>query len=388
MTLSERLDQASGRPAGFDYVRLILACSVLVWHSIVTSYGNAAQDEVQVGPWRPLVSLILPMFFALSGFLVAGSLERSRSLIGFLGLRVIRIYPALTAEVLLSALILGPLQTTLPLPDYFTDATFFRYLVNVTGHISYELPGVFLDNPNPQRVNGQLWTVPFELLCYIALAGLAALGLSRRPAAFTVGIAALWVAALGYFIARHGWGEDRPPTGLPGLMLIVTFLFGIALYLWRDRMAWNAPLGVACAAIGVTLLWFPPFGDFLAPLPIAYVTIWLGLMNPRRVSVLKTADYSYGIFLYGYAIQQAYMSIGPALHHPAINVALALPTTCACAALSWHLIERPALALRDPLRRLEVRYLGLRRRFLPVMPDVLATRLLARIGQRARQHAA
>jgi peptidoglycan/LPS O-acetylase OafA/YrhL len=61
---------AQGRPGGFDYMRLILALLVICWHSVVTTYGDEFQDEVWGSGWRVAWAVILPMFFALSGFLV------------------------------------------------------------------------------------------------------------------------------------------------------------------------------------------------------------------------------------------------------------------------------------------------------------------------------
>lgn len=98
---------AAGRTTGFDYMRLVLATAVLCTHSIDVSYGVKFTIEFANGPIRPLIALLLPMFFALSGFLVAGSLERCRSLVSFMGLRVIRLAPALAFETVLAALILG-----------------------------------------------------------------------------------------------------------------------------------------------------------------------------------------------------------------------------------------------------------------------------------------
>src|ERR1700761_7226647 len=125
------------------------------------------------------VAFLLPMFFALSGFLVAGGHERSNTLITFFGLRIFRIMPALTVEVLLSALILGPLLTTVTRTDYFVNPEFWSYFLNVIGGIHYYLSGVFLANP-VTVVNGQLWTVRWELVCYIVLAVLAIAGIFQR----------------------------------------------------------------------------------------------------------------------------------------------------------------------------------------------------------------
>ena len=82
-TLAERFAETGGRPSGFDYLRIILALSVVALHSVITTKGVAADVMMWETPLRPLLRAVLPMFFALSGFLVAGSLERCRSLISF-----------------------------------------------------------------------------------------------------------------------------------------------------------------------------------------------------------------------------------------------------------------------------------------------------------------
>jgi peptidoglycan/LPS O-acetylase OafA/YrhL len=42
MTLAEKLVQAAGRPAGFDYMRLILALAVVSFHTVDLTYGQRA----------------------------------------------------------------------------------------------------------------------------------------------------------------------------------------------------------------------------------------------------------------------------------------------------------------------------------------------------------
>ena len=113
-------------------MRLALATGVIWLHSIEVADGMRAALAVW-GSWgRPFVAVILPMFFALSGFLVAGSLQRNKSLISFLGLRVIRLVPALFVEVTLSAIILGPIFTEYKLISYFSYKEFFEYFLNIT----------------------------------------------------------------------------------------------------------------------------------------------------------------------------------------------------------------------------------------------------------------
>jgi len=126
----------------------------MLLHSFSTSYGASAGDQIATGPFRPLVCFLLPAFFALSGFLVAGSLVRN-DLLSFGALRFLRIFPALIGEVVISALIIGPVFPILSLNQYFTNQTFYKYFLNVIGYIHYQLPGVFLGVPLNAMVNQQ-----------------------------------------------------------------------------------------------------------------------------------------------------------------------------------------------------------------------------------------
>src|SRR3979409_2478824 len=105
-TIAETMT-ARGNTSGFDYLRMFLAVSVLFFHSFAVSYGRLGEAFLYERPLRGLIVLVIPMFFALSGFLVAGSYYRTRDLKKFVMLRVLRIAPALIVEVILCALILG-----------------------------------------------------------------------------------------------------------------------------------------------------------------------------------------------------------------------------------------------------------------------------------------
>ena len=121
-------DHMTRPTSGFNYLRIILALSIVAWHSRTVTLlpqGTLTQEEVIAQVWAQLrapLALVLPMFFALSGFLVAGSLNRTR-LDSFVALRIFRIVPALAVEVILSAIVLGPLFTTFSYNQYFSDSS-------------------------------------------------------------------------------------------------------------------------------------------------------------------------------------------------------------------------------------------------------------------------
>jgi peptidoglycan/LPS O-acetylase OafA/YrhL len=124
---------------GFDFVRVVLALSVLGWHEIEVFTG-----DVDFIGWPGLWMLhraVLPMFFGLSGFLVAGSAQRL-TLGRFAINRGFRIVPALAVEILLSAIVIGPLTTSVTISRYFGDVAFWTYLLNIVGIVHFRLPGV------------------------------------------------------------------------------------------------------------------------------------------------------------------------------------------------------------------------------------------------------
>lgn len=348
VTLDKRWNDVGGRPSGFDYMRLTLATLVVLTHTVIIGEGRPAHAAIWEQPGvRSLHAMILPAFFALSGFLVAGSLERCRTLISFIGLRALRIAPALVVETVLSAFLLGALFTTLPLKEYVTSREFFSYMLNMVGDVHYRLPGVFARNPYPNFVNGQLWTLPAELRCYLVLAILAGASIVYRPKLLLPLV--LVATALTPYYVSNVLRADRMMTVSPEV-LILAFLYGVILFLNRKRAPWSAGVGVLAFAAAFICLAIPDM-DAFAALPIAYVTVCIGLLNPPR-RFLFAADYSYGIFLYGYPIQQAVVAaLGPMPWWE--NMALAFPIIVVFAGLSWHFVEKPALRLRKTMIELE-----------------------------------
>jgi peptidoglycan/LPS O-acetylase OafA/YrhL len=336
-SLADKFRDAGGRPSGFDYLRICLSVLVIAWHTIPVTRGSAAEALIWTGPLRPLEYSIVPCFFALSGFLVAGSLDRN-DLPSFLTLRAIRIFPALCVEVFISALLIGPLVTTYPIKQYAMDNQFHRYFLNILGDIHYHLPGVFTHNPDGSSVNIQLWTVPFELECYISIALLSLFGLHKNPRLFTIVlfIASIFTVALqtmnGFFPLN-----SRPP----GHMLVLCFLFGVCIYNMREFI----PFSRAAFASAIILSWITlSFKEtiYLIPAPIAYFTIYIGLLNPPKIGLIRSADYSYGVYLYGFVVQQTVVFLIP--HGPWwINLAVSLAVSGLFALMSWHIVELKVL---------------------------------------------
>ncbi|MHC2256221.1 acyltransferase family protein [Bradyrhizobium embrapense] len=351
-SLADQLALSRNRPAGFDYMRVVLAATIIGLHSLNVSLGLGEALQVQ-SKLRIGVAMILALFFALSGFLVTASLLRCKSLISFLGLRVLRIGPALAVETTLSAVVIGSVFTELPLAQYVADPKFHAYFLNIVGDIHYELPGVFLNNPLPRLVNCQLWTVPYELWCYVILALLAVTTIAFNRVAYLAFMVIAQIGLIGYDIYR--W--DVVPIQLRPHLLVFSFLAGVGFYLWRDKVPYDRTVClfalVLCAAGMAT-----GRGDALAPVPAAYVACYFGLMNPRRSWIVASGDYSYGLYLYGFVIQQCVAAFGPPAQPWYLNLLISLPLAFGIAVASWHLVEKHALRLRAQVERIEAAVLS------------------------------
>jgi peptidoglycan/LPS O-acetylase OafA/YrhL len=339
-TLDDRLKAVDGHPSGFDALRVVLAIAVICVHSVRTSYGVAV-DALVIwrSPLRGLTSIVLPMFFALSGFLVAGSLERTPALHQFLTLRVVRIAPALAVETLLSALILGPLLTSWSLHDYFSGHELRSYFLNIAGDVHYHLPGVFSEVPGGSVVNISLWTVPFELECYIIIGLLAAVSLTRRPNAFAVLVLGSCAALpLATFLLHWPQVYERPR----GQVLVASFLCGVVLFQQRRRIPRNGWLAFASAVAAVGLLMSSKTHFWAAPFA-AYTTVYIGTARAPRLPIFRTGDYSYGMYLFAFPMQQLYASLFPGARLWWLNVGFAVILSLVYAMFSWHVVEKRVL---------------------------------------------
>jgi len=342
-TVKSIMDRNEGKGPGFDALRFWLALCVLLVHSVaVAQYDQGLPQLIWSGPLRPFLLAILPMFFALSGFLVAGSAMRVQSAKTFLALRLLRLWPALAVEVTLSALVLGPILTVVPLHQYFSDPLFFSYFGNIIGHVQFFLPGVFTAVPMQGVVNLNLWTLTPEYYCYAFIFLLMLSGALFDRLKMTV-IAGIMFAIFGIGNSVFDLGETDTMYGAP--VLLLSFVAGACAYGWREYIVIGDRL-FALAIIALYAAWSFRGTMALGLLPLIYCMIYLGMRSLPRLKWLSQGDYSYGIYLYGFPIQQMLVDVFPTLKVWWALFPAAALTVTVLAMMSWHFIERPALSLK------------------------------------------
>jgi peptidoglycan/LPS O-acetylase OafA/YrhL len=177
-------------------------------------------------------------------------------------------------------------------------------------------------------------------------------GAFRKRRWLVLSLVGLYVVQIGVDIIK----TNRSPWIVGGSSLVISFVAGLVLYRFREQITWSRLLCLIMAGFSL-LLWSIPHGPRFAAFPSAYVTVYLGLLNPLRSRIILGGDYSYGLYLYGFRIQQAIVSIGPNLGNWYLNFLLTVPCAMLVAFGSWWLIEKPVLNQRKKLRQLEEWYL-------------------------------
>ena len=332
-------------------LRLLAAIQVVVVHAM----DHLRPAGLPAPSWQWFLEAFpgVPIFFAISGFLISLSYERSADLKTYTQNRALRILPGLWACFFVSVAsvaIVAPqvlhvgvqqlapwVVAQLTLGQFYNPAWLRGYGVGV--------------------LNGSLWTIPVEIQFYAVLPLIyLALGLRQRRgnAGLLTLLAAFWGVnrLFVHLDAADGaqlWYKLWSVTFLPYIYL---FIAGILLQRnWARVAGWFA---------GRWLPWFTTY--VVIALVLHRVGLVVGTNHPSPVSVpfllavvfsaaysaptladrlLSRNDISYGTYIYHMPVVNAFIMLGVAGSAGAI--CLILGVTLLVAATSWRLVERPAL---------------------------------------------
>ena len=351
-----------GHRNSLGLLRLILAAVVIFDHAY--PLGGFGTDPF----WKlthqqaSLGSIAVAGFFVISGYLIAKS-GMSADVLQFFWRRVMRIFPAYWGVLLFTALILAPIIWLImgrSLGTYFTLAGngpvhYFtaNWSLNIGTYGIYDIFGTTtpygrsLDGASV--FNGSIWTLIYEFTCYVLIGILLAFGiLTRAKPIVPILTGFVFIIQIVYLVE-----PSTVATIIPffadqfRLNLMLTFLLGSSLAVYSKSIPFDDRLGVLS---GLVMLLTLRYGGFtvVGLAAGAYFIMYLGarLGGPLRKVGAKN-DYSYGVYVYGFLVQQtlAYFGVYRLGYVPFTLIALVI--SLGFAWLSWHGIEKRAMALKD-----------------------------------------
>lgn len=352
MRLSDALARGQN---GFDVVRLFAALSVMYGHSFFVDNSHGHREPILRFTGTDYSgSLAVYAFFLISGILVSMSYDRQKSSAKFVLLRVARIFPALIVCVTLVTFVVGPIVSTVGPRDYFLDPQIYKWwwhTASLIFGVGTYLPGVFSTVNLKLNVDAPVWTLPMELKCYliVLMAGSAHL-LKRRAGAVLA--CALGLAYFFYMLTHpnaYYFGDFIIKQVGYSFFPFLVFLIGMLAYAFRQfvyldlRVAaalWSAYLITRHTAAGVVLF----NAAFL------YTVLAVSAFRPI-LKVKLPGDYSYGVYLWGFVVQQTFATYFPHTDN-LLSLLVTIPIAICIAMLSWNFVEKPSLeAVRGWVKR-------------------------------------
>jgi peptidoglycan/LPS O-acetylase OafA/YrhL len=331
----------------FDILRLMAAWGVLYFHTYPLL--GSKQTDLITENWKydTLGGVSVSIFFVISGYLVTNSITTSTGALDFLKKRALRIYPALLFVTLISVFILGPVVTSLPILEFFSEKTTWNYLKNAIGYnIKYELPGVFANN-HMFAVNVSLWSLNLEIKAYLGLLFLWLLPFEIKKKLI---ITCIFLSAAYFVRPVSEYGLNNRWFGLSffAAKYFLMFAIGGLLSTYKDKLD-----GQVLKMLGSASLLLIAFLSFIDVQPMtsllyhwffAVACIWISknwLFLPVISS--KVGDLSYGVYLFSFPVQQTLIQYGFQDKPIPMFIFVSTVVTIVFALISWHFVEKPFL---------------------------------------------
>lgn len=324
----------STRDNSLNFLRLCLAAAVILGHAW-TIGGFEDSPFPELGTWA------VNGFFAISGYLIAGSRMRT-ALPGFLWRRALRILPAFWACLVVTAFIVAPIAAAWTGERYELGSAVSYVISNFALSIQQTGIDATLQNvPLEEIWNGSLWTLVYEFAAYVFAALILTVPLLRKHAVWV--LAALLIVVIALQPIALGPLAVTQLVAINVLRLGVFFLAGMLLYFLSDRirLTWWPFIAALVLLGGLAAL---GLAEHYGPLPYGFALLWLGAR--MRIPLGRDNDISYGLYIWAWPVQQLLVLAGAQALGPWLSALLALACTLPLAWLSWKGVEEPAMRLR------------------------------------------
>lgn len=327
------METATDRGNSYDLLRHFAALLVLYSHQ----FALHGSTEPVAPFWDSYGFVAVAIFFSISGYFMPASFKRSGNFVEFIKRRLRRLLPGMVVCAFLMTYVLGAIYTSEPTWSYLTSkgawVTFLKYSM----FLGQAIPGVFQNYIYPNAINGSLWTLPIECVCYIAIG--VALSFSQS-----------WKVLLALFVGSVLGTASIVHTGTGfsfyGVPLNYLCMFGICFsggaLLSATKDTWYPSRWF--------LSMFAIAGMFCMPSQLEYsvlgafgITILVSVIGESFGEKIVNGkfDISYGMYIYGFPIQQ--IVINEITHRFWLGMGISIALTMVAGYLSYRFVEKPFL---------------------------------------------
>lgn len=350
-------DKFNSRSNNLTILRLALAGIVLIVHS------QALRTDTQPSVLRAdLGQMAVDGFFILSGFLVTGSARRLDCVRRFLWHRALRVLPGFWVCLVTTAFVCAPVlamtQGRSPLSVFSGPDSALGFVVRNAGLLirQWGIAGLTTAETEPGAMNGSLWSLYYEAVCYVLVAVLIFAGVVR-PRVARAGrhrqgplrllghrreVLAVTAGTIWLTLIVDLFGPVLPMD--KGRLMIFMFMVGVLAELYAEHIPMDGRIAVG--AFGYMIASCGIHGDYqvIGAPGLAYVLLWLAVAAPVPFQLRN--DISYGIYMYHWPIILMLIWIGLDDVGVVIFTVLSVGLTAAAATASWVYVERPMMRFR------------------------------------------
>lgn len=340
----------------FDDLRFILATLVVFYHSyeLIKEPTHDLITMMVLGQ-SSLGEMAVYAFFTISGFFMIQSLENSKSSLKYFRNRLYRIIPAFWCSLIFFSLLIIPLFSKVSL--YGEDGIITFILKAGSFHIfdySWTIKGAFPDNTFVDNINGSMWTLKHELAAYIMLPIFYALSYKNRWFMLLFTIILFILSLLSYseiFLFNLPVGEfwilSENEYGY-FVRFLYYFMIGGCFYLYKDKIFLGSSKLDLRWFLFLSLLLVLSFyggkGKYILFIWVPYVILLSGCIFKYKF-FSKFGDYSYGIYIYSFPIQQLVLLKDSSISALGLFFT-SMFFTLLVSIISYHFLEKPILNLK------------------------------------------
>lgn len=316
--------------------------------SILVIYGHMAHLMGVNVPYlmgQGAQVIAVKIFFLISGYLIAKSYLRDNDIFRYIIRRCFRIFPGLIGVVLFSVFIVGPFFTEFSSKEYFSNPGTWKYLQNIILYVNYSLPGVFKNNIYPAAVNGSLWSLPVEFFMYLLLP-LVLLVQKKRKKPYSIIVIIIILVIVNTIKSKFYQSHVTVIYGtnlFDALTLAPYFFIGVLFTYEEVKKYLNLQIASFLFFLACSISVGEIKNEYIILFILPYFVFSFSLeKNAIFASAFSKNDYSYGLYLYSFVVQQSLSGMFQQFSI-SLNWATFISTIVSfiLAFLSWHLIEKP-----------------------------------------------